>query len=399
MIHDGKRLHLYIHIPFCRHRCDYCDFFTRTGVAEHRQNQVVQRTVTQAERVLQDYGNHDLHTIYLGGGTPSMLSPATQEIVLDFIRSQRRQELAQEVTVEVNPEDVSPTLLRSLASAGVTRLSVGFQSLQDTVLHTLGRHGSRHVNLRALRTLEQEWSGVGQWSADLITAVPGYTDSLIQQDIAELVTAGADHFSVYELTVHEPTVLGKQVKRHVFIPMSSDRSHAQLRHIRDTMEGHGYAWYEVSSYCRPGAEGKHNTGYWEMAPYAGCGPGAVGTLPLPYPTRITNTHDFFTFLKHPQWGVTHERLTPDEFMREYLMMGFRRAAGIDKERFAAVFNISLDACIPQTMERWKIAEVTTPGGGAWTLRDEQRYLLDQFLVDAFVELDRTFSPDSWAALS
>lgn len=399
MIHDSHRLHLYIHIPFCRYRCDYCDFFTRTGVAEHRQNQVVQRTVTQATHVVQEYGDRDLHTIYIGGGTPSLLSPATQEILLVFIQSQRRQDLAQEVTVEVNPEDVSPTLLRSLASAGVTRLSVGFQSLQDTALRTLGRHGSRRVNRRALRTLEQEWSGVGEWSADLITAVPGYPRSLIQQDIAELVAAGADHFSIYELTVNEPTVLGKRARQNVFIPVSSDTSHEQLRHIRNTMEGYGYTWYEVSSYCRPGAEGKHNTGYWEMAPYAGCGPGAVGTLPLPFPTRITNTHDFATFLQHPQWGVTHEPLTPREFMREYLMMGFRRAAGINKKRFVTLFNILLDACIPRTIERWKLAEITTADGDAWTLEEEHRYLLDQFLVDAFVELDDTFSPKRWTALS
>ncbi len=399
MIHDTDRLHVYIHIPFCRYRCDYCDFFTRTGVTPDRQHQVVKRTLLQANQIIETQQQRDLRTLYFGGGTPSMLAPATGELLLAFIQSQRRYNISQEVTVEVNPEDISPRLLRSFATAGVTRLSVGFQSLQDDVLRTLGRKGSYQVNRRALQVLEQEWSGVGQWSADLIVSVPGYTEALIKQDIAELVTAGADHFSIYELTVHEPTVLGKKVRRNTFFPVSNDTSHTQLRTIRDIMAKNGYDWYEVSSYCRPGAEGVHNTAYWEMAPYAGCGPGAVGTMPMPYPIRMTNTHHFTTFMEQRDYGLRYEELSPDEFLREFLMMGFRRATGVNKERFSAIFRIPLEACIPQTIQRWKIEEIDTATGSAWTLAGEKRYLLDQVLVDAFLELDDSFPPGSWDSLS
>lgn len=410
MIHDGRAVHLYIHIPFCRYRCDYCDFFSRISVAPSRQEEVLQRTAHQVDAFLRGEPSRepwDIRTLYIGGGTPSLLTGGSRETLMAMVRTVRslmgspNEISSREVTVEVNPEDITEELVRTLRDAGVNRLSVGVQSLHTATLHHLGRESSVGAIRRALDILHRNWRGADaggtlRWSADLIMGVPGSNCDAILQDAREIIAAGADHFSVYELTLEEHTVLYRRWLSGAFLPWEPEEILAAAEELKCLLAREGIHQYETSSYALPGSESRHNLAYWEMAPHAGFGPGAVGTLTEPLPVRHTGTRDFRQFLTAHDYAVTREALSRRTFAQELLMMGFRRTTGIDVERLEGILDIAFQDLVGKTMDRWGLT--LTPFGDPPRLMcvvpAAHRSVVDALLVDAFRELDST-CPEQW----
>ncbi len=392
--------HLYIHVPFCRFRCDYCDFFSRIGVAPERQVAIIRRTVDHIRDIVGTVpGTRTrLKSVYVGGGTPSVLTGEAREALLSAladvtaaIRPPHDDRDTLECTVEVNPEDVEPALLAELEGAGVNRLSIGIQSLQSPLLARIGRHTTVEATHRGLSIVADRWGG--SWSADLITAIPGQTPKEAKEDIRALMTFAPDHVSLYELGIEEGTRLYRRY-RSGSLPVSDDEHRtALLRLSRDHLSDAGLRWYEISSFARPGCEGRHNIAYWEMRPWAAAGPGAVALLPS---TRTDSSHGTachlhlprrFDEYDKPDYGIVTESLDRRALLGEYLMMGFRMRDGIRRDAIARVFDRTLDVLIPETIRRWD-RYLTEPIAGRLALTDGGAMLLDRFLVDAFVELDR-----------
>ena len=296
-----------------------------------------------------------------------------------------------EWTVEVNPEDVSHELIQTYRAAGVTRLSLGVQSLQDRFLTAIGRHTDRTTTLRGLRTVAELWPGT--WSADLITAIPGQSPSEARRDADALMEYAPPHVSLYELGIEPGTSLARSVRRGRIAPLTEEAQMAALRSAGDALQTAGLEQYETSSFAFPGAVSHHNLGYWEMRPWDAAGPAAVALISEEAgPTHITGPRDFQVYLGQHDFGVHREVLSSRELLEEYLMGGFRMQRGLRINAIRKVFGTSLDEVIPRTLERWAdhIGHTHHVVGGPRVHLDASAgMLLNRFLVEAFSELDTT----------
>lgn len=378
-------MHLYIHVPFCRYRCDYCDFFTRTSVPARRQAEIMRAIEAQTGELLRRYEVDNLDTLYVGGGTPSALTGEARKTLLRLLHTlAERYGPAAECTVELNPEDLSRTLLEALENSGVNRFSLGVQSLRDRSLARIGRNPTAAAARRGLELL----AGYRRWSADLMAGIPGSSVPETLQSAREVLDFSPDHISVYELGIEERTALGLALRRGRLNAPSADRVAEELDQVEELLTGAGFIHYEVSNYARPGARGLHNLGYWRMEPHLGVGPGAVGTLPEPARIRLTNTRDFSRYCTVPDRGLQKEVIAPADFAGELLMMGLRTDEGVSLSRVANLVGVEPSDLIPETLAAWGL-EPDLMDDHRIVLPPETRNLLNRFLLEAFREIDRT----------
>ncbi len=329
----SRPLGFYVHVPFCASRCGYCDFNTYT--AEELGGGVSRSTY--AETVIEEIGwargqvpdDRPVSTVFVGGGTPTLLGAGDLVRILAVIRAEFGLEPDAEVTTEANPDSVSPVMLEELLAGGFTRVSFGVQSLAPHVLATLER---THTPGRALEVIaEARAAGFDRVSADLIYATPGETDDDLRDSVRAVLDAGVDHVSAYSLIVEEGTRLAARVRRGELPAPDDDVAAERYRLIDSMASGVGLEWYEVSNWARPGSECRHNLGYWSDSDWWGAGPGAHGHLDG---RRWWN-------LKHPTAyaRAVAEGVAPvageewvDETGRELerVMLGLRTRGGIDR---------------------------------------------------------------------
>jgi oxygen-independent coproporphyrinogen-3 oxidase len=268
----SSTVHLYLHIPFCHHLCPYCGFYKHTpGKLANRD--FVDAVLAEAER----RGASSLapETVYLGGGTPSLLSPTLLERLLRGLADRFDFSQVAEYTMEANPATYDLEKARLMRELGVDRISLGVQSFQGSVLQTLGRDHTPDEAIAAFETLRD--AGFENLSLDLMFSIPGQDLALWHADLDQALALAPEHFSAYNLTYEEDTEF---LTKHQQGELDSDEDRdATLFHAAiDRLEGAGYAHYEVSNYARPGFESRHNRAYWAGADYLGLGPGAVSTM-------------------------------------------------------------------------------------------------------------------------
>ena len=356
----GDVRHLYVHVPFCAHRCGYCDFVTVTGSDERRVDYVDALLVELASRgdVL---GAVD--TVYLGGGTPSRLGPELLARLLDALPR-----AAAETTVECNPEDVDAALATTLAERGV-RVSLGAQTLARPLLDVLERRTSPE-QVRAAVVAFRE-ARVASLSLDLIYGIPGERESDLARDLAAIEELGPDHVSAYELeakpgtrfAVHHGAALAEQaelLERHYDL-------------VIDSLGYSGFDWYEIASFARgPEHQGRHNRAYWEGRDYLGLGVGAVSTIAG---ERRANGPKLAAYLADPA-GAPHAIEELDERTRaeERLMLGLRLADGVPLADVAAVVD-------DRALERLSGLGLAEVGGGRLRLHRRGRMLLHDCVAE------------------
>jgi len=328
-----RPLGFYVHVPFCASRCGYCDFNTYTaeelggGVSRSTYAETVIEEIRWARGQVPD--DRPVSTVFVGGGTPTLLGAGDLVRILAVIRAEFGLEPDAEVTTEANPDSVSPAMLEELLAGGFTRVSFGVQSLAPHVLATLER---THTPGRALEVItEARAAGFDRVSADLIYATPGETDDDLRDSVRAVLDAGVDHVSAYSLIVEEGTRLAARVRRGELPAPDDDVAAERYRLIDSMASGAGLEWYEVSNWARPGSECRHNLGYWSDSDWWGAGPGAHGHLDG---RRWWN-------LKHPTAyaRAVAEGVAPvageewvDETGRELerVMLGLRTRGGIDR---------------------------------------------------------------------
>lgn len=382
-----ERISVYIHIPLCRARCDYCDFFTRVGISLARQTELIDAIAQQARHTLHALGDPSIDTLYIGGGTPTSLAPDPLARLLATVRALLRSATPDvEVTFEANPEDLQRELLMQLTHAGVTRLSVGVQSLTDAVLRRIGRHSDARQTARGIDALTRWWGG--RLSLDLIAAVDYTDEHAAQRDLHGVVAALPDHVSLYELTVEPHTRLAQRRSRTALVRDRGyeDRALAHLAAVRALLQRHGFAQYEVSNYAIPGFESRHNHAYWRADPVLGLGPGAAGTLPTSVgPLRTNGLRTFDAFLSADplrRWSV--EALSLLELGEELFMGGLRTSNGVSLHRIRRLFGQDLGTLLPLTLHRH--ASLFELDRNRVRLRPQGLNVIDAVLVDLFDEL-------------
>jgi oxygen-independent coproporphyrinogen-3 oxidase len=339
---QGDDLALYIHWPFCVSKCPYCDF-----------NSHVRDAVDQAqwrEALLADLAHEAallpgrrLASIFFGGGTPSLMAPETAAALIDAAAGHWRVAEDVEITLEANPSSVEAARFADLAAAGVNRVSLGLQSLRDEALRFLGR---AHGVAEGLAALETAQSAFGRVSFDLIYALPGQTRGDWEAELAEAMSFGTEHLSLYQLTIEPGTRFATLAAKGELPPPDPDHG-AELFELTGAMTGAaGLPRYEVSNHARPGAESRHNLTYWRRDDYAGIGPGAHGRRGGMATQRHRKPENWLGAVARNGHGLVEETPLPArERAVEGLLMGLRLSDGVDLERLAARTGIPADGLV------------------------------------------------------
>ena len=326
---------LYIHWPFCAKKCPYCDF--NSHVRESVDIAVWQTALLadmRAEAAVA--GGEALTSIFFGGGTPSLMPPALVESLLAEAEQLWGFDPAVEITLEANPSSVEAANFADLAKAGVNRVSLGIQSLDDAALQWLGRlHGASE----ALKALEVAQKAFERVSFDLIYALPDQTAAQWQAQLQRALAFGTDHLSLYQLTIEPGTRFETDVRLGRFAPLD-DETGAELYDLTQELAGAaGMPAYEVSNHARAGQESRHNLTYWRYQDYAGIGPGAHGRRGGFATVRHKKPEIFLAKTSERGHGISEQTmLAPDEQVSEALLMGLRLAEGIDLAAFEARFD-------------------------------------------------------------
>ena len=289
---------LYIHIPYCLQKCGYCDFFSKpSGTVPPEYVKAVSR---QIEYLAKAFCVEEWKSVYIGGGTPSLLNPSDLKNLCKTIKAAATNKAAPlaancEWTIEMNPGTLSRELLETAASCGINRLSVGVQCKNQKVLDAIGRRASEAQIEEAARLIKNFWPN--EWSADLIAGLPFQTKEDIARDIDFIERNGAKHVSLYALTLEEGTPLKNAIDAGK-IPYDEEDAEELWLYGRDLLEERGFAQYEVSNFAKAGFESKHNSAYWALDSYLGAGAGAAGTIyGKPTGWRYTNVLDAAEYIK------------------------------------------------------------------------------------------------------
>lgn len=284
---------LYIHIPYCLQKCGYCDFFSKpSGSVPPEYVKAVSR---QIEYLAREFCVEEWKSVYIGGGSPSLLSAKDLEFLCQSIKAAAPLAAKCEWTIEMNPETVSRELLEAANARGINRLSVGIQCKNQKVLDAISRRATAAQIEEAASLIKNFWPH--EWSADLIAGLPFQTKEDIARDIDFIERNGANHVSLYSLTLEEGTPLKSAIDAGK-IPYDEEAAEELWLDGRDLLESRGFMQYEVSNFAKPGHESKHNSAYWALDSYLGAGAGAAGTIyGLPEGFRYTNVLDAATYIK------------------------------------------------------------------------------------------------------
>jgi oxygen-independent coproporphyrinogen-3 oxidase len=416
---------LYIHVPFCAGCCDYCDFYSiPVKPNDSRIAAYITRLLLDAALLFAEYSPASVPTVYVGGGTPSLLGPSGIARLLDGIAAFLPAP-PEELTVEANPESADRAFLEACRAHGTTRISLGVQTFHEPSRRLVHRVGEGVLLPERLALTANIFPGA--FSADLITGLPGQDETVLLRDIEKLLDYSPAHVSLYALTVEEGTplarkqalaskqVAGKQVlaskqvaSRQVAarqvgraagpearLPPAEEADRLWILG-RDTLEQAGYEQYEVSNFAQDGKESRHNARYWRMESWLALGPAASATIigrdagndTGTGARRWTVTPDVDAWLARgaaEQPPVITETLDPLTLLKETFMMGFRTKTGLDPALFERRFRLNPEAAAPFSFARWRERGLLQPEKPALTKAG--LLLLDRFLVECFAELE------------
>lgn len=335
--HLAQPLSVYVHVPFCQKRCIYCDFATFVGQS-HQMPAYVSALEREIEVRACSLGRPSVQTIYFGGGTPSLLPPALLEQLLNSVRRWFEVDPRAEITMEANPGTLDAERLSDYRLAGVNRLSVGVQTLDDRKLHLLGRmHSSAEAT--ASFSLARR-NGFDNLSADLIYALPGQSLANWRDTLARLTDFELPHLSLYALTPEEGTPLWRSLQRNELKLPTSDRAADMYEWSREFLASRGYRHYEISNWCLSGSESRHNMAYWVQTPYLGFGVSAHGYF---NGERRGNVRGLAAYLRRIESGsdpsVTIELIDTRRARSDAMVFGLRLIDGVDRAYFISRYGV------------------------------------------------------------
>lgn len=368
---------LYIHVPFCRSKCTYCDFYSLTGIDNHRQY------LSGLQQELQLHRGQSVATVFFGGGTPSLLTASELSAVLDMVSRYLLLDPSAEVTMEANPGTLNRAYLAGCAAAGVNRLSLGVQSFSPQLLQLLGR---RHSVADAEQAVH--WAvdvGIPHRSLDLIYGIPGQTLADWQQTLQAACQLPIDHLSLYSLEVHLETELGRSLACGELALPDDDLIADCYQLARQYLPTQGLQQYEISNFARPGAACRHNLNYWQNGEYIGIGPGACSYL---QGERYCHPPDYPAWLDSLSRGEMpageRERLEPRASMAETVVLGLRLTAGVDGVSFASRYGLALEQVFGPTIDRLLRANQLVKTAAGYALPEQLLPVANQLLL-AFLD--------------
>ncbi len=329
---------IYIHIPFCKQACSYCDFYFLTS--QQHIPEFVDAILSEIEnRELPDYAQK-VETLYFGGGTPSLLSPAQLFMIIDALETRFDISNLSEFTVEVNPDDVTPGYIQALMDVGVTRVSMGIQSFQPELLEFMHRAHTKEEAHRSLEVIAN--SNLPSFTVDLIYGNPGQTEQQLEDDLEQILSYNPPHVSAYSLTLEPKTRLGKQFELGRLTPADDEMVARHMQIVESRLAERGLIRYEISNYAKPGYEAIHNANYWQHKTYLGFGPSAHSFEwdgESPVAKRSANIRNFKMYstgkFEDPD---AKEVLTEQELAEEYILLTLRTRKGTHLKKLEEVYS-------------------------------------------------------------
>jgi len=325
---------IYIHIPFCKKLCFYCDFYH--VITPENNSGFIDALLKEATYRKEYTGEDPISTIYLGGGTPSVFSVKDIDLIISHLRSLFRIEDGCEVTIELNPDDVNPDYLKGIKKTGVNRISLGVQSWRDKDLKMLNRRHDAAQAEAALRDIFN--AGFENVTIDLIYGIPGMGISEWESNLDKTFSFGIKHLSAYHLTIETGTVFGKMKEKGLLTEIEEDESTALFNILIEKAEAAGFIHYEISNFGKPGYFSKHNSNYWKQVNYLGLGPSAHSFNGY---SRQWNVSDLKGYMKAINSGKSfyeREELDTKARFNEYIMTSLRTMWGIDLDYVEKMFE-------------------------------------------------------------
>ena len=377
-----SELELYIHIPFCVRKCAYCDFLSGPQTEE-----VIEKYV---EALVAEIKGHNTYTdtvtsIFLGGGTPSILSGNQMEQIFHAVRAHFDVAENAEITIEANPGTVTKEKLDAYRRCGINRISFGLQSANNEELKLLGRIHTYEEFLESFRLARE--AGFGNINVDLISAIPKQTLQSFEETLQKVIALNPEHISAYSLIVEEgtpfATLYGEGGPKEQDLP-SEEEERLIYKRTEELLNQFGYHRYEISNYAKPGRECRHNLGYWERKNYLGLG---LGSASLMDNVRYKNTDDLDAYLKQArepkQIQEQREQLSVMELLEEFMFLGLRKTQGVSEKEFETQFGNTLEECYGKQIERFLKEGLLERKDGYLNLTksgiDVSNYVLAEFL--------------------
>jgi oxygen-independent coproporphyrinogen III oxidase len=372
---------IYIHIPFCRKKCHYCDFYKTTLLGKKSSFlDALYKEIRLQTAYLQ---GESINTIYIGGGTPSLLTPDEIGSIIKRLSERHKVLPAAEITLEVNPDDVHPDYPDLIKKIGINRLSIGVQSFSDEDLIKLNR---RHTAAQALQSVETaSESGFKDISIDLIFGLPGLTNQQWRKNLEMAVLLPINHLSAYHLTYHEGTPFFNWLKRGKLVELAEKESIEQFETLRDITTTAGFEQYEISNFAREQAYSKHNSNYWTGEKYLGLGPSAHSYNGI---SRQWNISDLGIYIDKINSGVVPfeiEMLTERDRINDYLITRIRTKWGISLEYLETRFNRNIRNSVEKSSRNYLLSGHLEQCGNFILLTSRGVMISDQIALALFLD--------------
>lgn len=370
---------IYIHIPFCRRACHYCNFHFSTSL--HLQNELVAALLKEIH-LQQDYlGGEKVHTIYLGGGTPSLLTADQLQSIFTGIRTSFAVDSHAEVTLEANPDDINTEQLLSWKQLGINRLSIGVQSFFEEDLQWMNR---AHTAQQALDNLRLARSVFDNITMDLIYGMPTLSDEKWKQNIEQAIALQIPHLSCYALTVEPKTALDMMIRKKKTMPVNNEDQARQFLLLMEWLAAAGYEHYEISNFALPGHRSRHNSAYWQGQHYLGLGPSAHSFDGQSRQWNVANNTLYIQSLEKNIVPFEREVLTPVQQVNEYIMTSLRTLEGINLEHVQKISGEGIHQSLKKNGQRFIQQSLLREEDDHLILTTEGKLFADGIAADLFV---------------
>lgn len=372
---------IYLHIPFCRQACNYCNFHFSTSL--RYKNEFVDALLNEIR--LQKENNYlqgeAIDTIYFGGGTPSLLTIEELQRIIQYLKEHFKINPNAEITLEANPDDAKDDSLIGWKQVGINRLSIGIQSLFDEDLQWMNR---AHTAAEAKQVIvKARAAGFENFTVDLIYGTPGLTDERWQQNIDWVVQQGITHLSCYALTVEPKTPLDKLIRTREKADVDASQQSRQFIQLMNNMEAAGFEHYEISNFAKPGHRSKHNSSYWHGVPYLGLGPSAHSFNGISRQWNVANNQRYIQALQEDKIPLEKEELTLSQQLNEYIMTSLRLLEGCDLNVVEEKFGADKKQTILREAERFLHLKWMIEQNHALILTREGKLFADRIAGDLF----------------
>ena len=374
---------VYIHIPFCKQACFYCDFhFSTNQSVKEELIEAIARELSLQKDYLQ---GEPIETIYFGGGTPSLLTKKDLEAILHSVHKNYSIAELPEVTLEANPDDLNEEKIVALKEAGINRISLGVQSFDNTILKFLNRAHTGEDALASIELLRKH--GINNLSIDLIHSIPGQDDLMLSKNLEKILAIAPAHISVYSLTIEEKTVFGKRASRGFLSPIDEAQSAGQFEIAMDTLIDHGYQHYEISNFCLPGFASKHNSSYWQQKKYLGVGPSAHSFDGESRQFNVSNNHHYVKSLSQEKIPFEKETLKLENKINEYIFTSLRTSRGCSLAFLKSNYGYELDSIRPAYLQSITELGYVTITNQLLVLTRKGKLLADKIAADLFASVE------------